>query len=359
MFNLKSTRRRSGGRRVGKLEPSPANEEVDRDEDSIVIDDSGNWHRKLKGKEKKKTEEEGVVLGLFENFLEGALKSHLESIENLRKAAKPHGAASLKPPKEWWGRVTARIKEKNPDYSEERVSKIAGDLWYNEMSKKKRKTTRAAEGKKYGPAPTSKALPREEFIDIRKAAKVPESIHLHDEKHLDSMTPEQHLQHAAEYERIGGQAGMGQSRQSEVAGHSRHAHAIHAAIKTLRATGKPDLALVGHLGSALGSHLYGAQSSHERSLEKSEFVGGRAIKTRPPREGPNPEHFKDWTHKQHTERATQHGEAAEEHLSTWRGSQEGSPQRASIGERASDWASHHHKFKKFHTEQAASKQGGK
>ena len=76
-------------------------------------------------------------------------------IEEFKKA-KPHGASSLKPPKEWWNKMERKIRSANPDYSSEQVSRTIGDIWYNEMSSKKRSAKRKAEGKKYGKAPKSK-----------------------------------------------------------------------------------------------------------------------------------------------------------------------------------------------------------
>lgn len=71
--------------------------------------------------------------------------------------SKPHGEKSLKPPKEWWGKMTSKIKGANPDYSEKQVDATVGDIWYNEMGSKKRSAKRKAEGKKYGKAPIKKA----------------------------------------------------------------------------------------------------------------------------------------------------------------------------------------------------------
>ena len=64
---------------------------------------------------------------------------------------------SLKPPKEWFDKMEAKIKKDNPDYDEERIGATVGSIWYKKMSKKERKKTREAEEKKYGKAPVNEA----------------------------------------------------------------------------------------------------------------------------------------------------------------------------------------------------------
>lgn len=43
-----------------------------------------------------------------------------------------------KPPKQWWDKMVKEISSGNPDYSKDRVKKIVGDIWYNELTQKKR-----------------------------------------------------------------------------------------------------------------------------------------------------------------------------------------------------------------------------
>ena len=59
---------------------------------------------------------------------------------------------SLAPPKRWWNKMHKQVKEGNPSYSEDQISKTIGDIWYNKLSKSKRAEIREAEGKHYGPA---------------------------------------------------------------------------------------------------------------------------------------------------------------------------------------------------------------
>jgi DNA ligase D-like protein (predicted 3'-phosphoesterase) len=42
------------------------------------------------------------------------------------------------PPKKWWDKMVKRIQKANPDYDEERVAATIGEIWYNNISAKKR-----------------------------------------------------------------------------------------------------------------------------------------------------------------------------------------------------------------------------
>lgn len=58
-------------------------------------------------------------------------------------------AAPERPPKEWWDRMEKKVREGNPDYSDEQVRKTVGSIWYHEMSTgKKREETKKSEGAK-------------------------------------------------------------------------------------------------------------------------------------------------------------------------------------------------------------------
>lgn len=50
--------------------------------------------------------------------------------------------SSERPPKKWWDKMHKDIKEGNPEYSEEQISKTIGDIWYNKLSEAKRKELR-------------------------------------------------------------------------------------------------------------------------------------------------------------------------------------------------------------------------
>jgi hypothetical protein len=56
---------------------------------------------------------------------------------------------SAQPPKKWWNKMHKEVKEGNPDYSEEKIDKTIGNIWYNDLSDEKRKEIRAREGKHY------------------------------------------------------------------------------------------------------------------------------------------------------------------------------------------------------------------
>jgi hypothetical protein len=52
-----------------------------------------------------------------------------------------------KPPKSFFDRMYKKVKEGNPDYSDEQTRKTVGDIWYHQMSKSdKEKETRKSEG---------------------------------------------------------------------------------------------------------------------------------------------------------------------------------------------------------------------
>ena len=78
------------------------------------------------------------------------MKIILEVLRELVTAKKPETAPSLKPPKEWFDKMTEKIRKTSPHYSEERIRKTIGDIWYNELTNAKRKEIRERYGKKYG-----------------------------------------------------------------------------------------------------------------------------------------------------------------------------------------------------------------
>jgi hypothetical protein len=59
---------------------------------------------------------------------------------------------SLKPPKKWWDKMVKQIKENNPKYSMDQISKTIGNIWYNKLSASKRKSIRERFGLEYGAA---------------------------------------------------------------------------------------------------------------------------------------------------------------------------------------------------------------
>jgi len=76
------------------------------------------------------------------------LANHLDSIgklevadviDELIKEAIKKKKEPKKPPKKWWDKMVKEIKKANPDYSEERVSRTIGDIWFNNIKEKKRK----------------------------------------------------------------------------------------------------------------------------------------------------------------------------------------------------------------------------
>lgn len=67
----------------------------------------------------------------------------------LAEAKKKSKKTSRIPPKKWWDKMEKEISKDNPDYSEERVAKTIGDIWYNNLTDEKRKEIRGREGKKY------------------------------------------------------------------------------------------------------------------------------------------------------------------------------------------------------------------
>lgn len=42
--------------------------------------------------------------------------------------------ARPRPPKDWWDKMVKEVKTKNPDYSEDQVSKTVGNIWHNQIS---------------------------------------------------------------------------------------------------------------------------------------------------------------------------------------------------------------------------------
>lgn len=43
-----------------------------------------------------------------------------------------------KPPKKWFDKMVREIRKGNPDFSEEQVNAIVGDIWYNKLSDAKK-----------------------------------------------------------------------------------------------------------------------------------------------------------------------------------------------------------------------------
>jgi hypothetical protein len=76
-------------------------------------------------------------------------------LEDLRKSGPNESGPSLKPPKGWWDKMSAKISSGNPHYSAAQVRGTVGKIWYKQMSGKSRAIKRKAEGKKYGKAPVA------------------------------------------------------------------------------------------------------------------------------------------------------------------------------------------------------------
>lgn len=97
----------------------------------------------------------------------------LKSLTQVLAKKKPESAPSLKPPKEWVEKMTKEIREGNPSYSEERVRRTMGDIWYNELTNAKRKEIRERYGKKYGKATSAIEEEEEEaeklLLELEKA----------------------------------------------------------------------------------------------------------------------------------------------------------------------------------------------
>lgn len=84
-----------------------------------------------KDKKKKKKEEEKE-----EKKNDAKDKSKYKTHKG--KVEKPPKGAEHKAPKEWFDKMKADVKKKNPDYSAKRINEIVGDIWDNELSDKKR-----------------------------------------------------------------------------------------------------------------------------------------------------------------------------------------------------------------------------
>lgn len=93
---------------------------------------------------------DSALKNIFKELSGSTLSKILTASEEV-EAADP----SLAPPKKWWNKMHKQIKEGNPSYSEDQISKTVGDIWYNKLSKSKRKEIREAEGKHYGQATLS------------------------------------------------------------------------------------------------------------------------------------------------------------------------------------------------------------
>lgn len=74
----------------------------------------------------------------------------------LEKVSKEEIEPSLKPPKGWWNKMEKEVKEGNPSYDSETVSKTIGKIW-SDFSVSKKEELREGEGKTYGKAPEKEA----------------------------------------------------------------------------------------------------------------------------------------------------------------------------------------------------------
>jgi len=95
-------------------------------------------------KKSKKEEEE-------KKKVSEAAKKKTEYKTHKGKEEKAPKGAEHKAPKEWFDKMKADVKKKNPDYSAKRVSEIVGDIWDNELSDKKREQIYKRYGKKKSP----------------------------------------------------------------------------------------------------------------------------------------------------------------------------------------------------------------
>lgn len=43
-----------------------------------------------------------------------------------------------RPPKEWYKNTMQRVKEKHPDFENDKISKIVGGLWYKKLTTNQR-----------------------------------------------------------------------------------------------------------------------------------------------------------------------------------------------------------------------------
>lgn len=68
------------------------------------------------------------------------LEKFADNVDNIIHliATKKQKGAKHRAPKRWFNKMKKIIKKENPDYSEERVNATVGDIWYNELSDKKR-----------------------------------------------------------------------------------------------------------------------------------------------------------------------------------------------------------------------------
>lgn len=89
------------------------------------------------------------------------------------KEAKPESAPSLKPPKEWFNKLSKQIKKANPEYSDEKIKATIGSIWYHLLDTKKKKEIRGREGKTFGKAQEDTIVPNalKDYLDaVEKAA---------------------------------------------------------------------------------------------------------------------------------------------------------------------------------------------
>lgn len=88
---------------------------------------------------------------------------------------------SLAPPKKWFDKMYKGIHKENPSYSDEQARKTVGDIWYHNLSTKKRKEIRGREGKKYAPA---EEITQNQIMNLGTGIK--ESVEPLEEKKLSS-----------------------------------------------------------------------------------------------------------------------------------------------------------------------------
>lgn len=95
-----------------------------------------------------KTIKDGVSDGT-EDLLQGIASQHEEHLYLLRQRAKTAGISvnkktakkekTKRPPKKWWDKMKREIKKSNPDYSDKQIAATIGDIWFSNLSEKKRK----------------------------------------------------------------------------------------------------------------------------------------------------------------------------------------------------------------------------
>ena len=74
-------------------------------------------------------DEKGEVI--LADYLDNIIKETVHKI-----IAKPK--KKKLPPKKWWKKMEKEIKKHSPDYDDERVSSTIGDIWFHNLTEKKR-----------------------------------------------------------------------------------------------------------------------------------------------------------------------------------------------------------------------------